>query len=89
LICPPALENAAARPLQRFVEIHNESQKNAGTSPGAQGLRTDPADWDRVIAWTHRSHLNKGGPVVGVDSNINDPIFADRAAQVFLELCGQ
>lgn len=51
LICPPALENAATRPLQRFVEIHNESQKNAGTSPGAQGLRTDSADWDRVIAW--------------------------------------
>ena len=36
-----------------------------------------------------RSHLHKGIPVVEVDSNINDPIFADRAAQVFLELSGQ
>jgi hypothetical protein len=27
--------------------------------------------------------------VIEVDSNINDPIFADRAAQVFLELSGK
>jgi uncharacterized protein (UPF0261 family) len=36
-----------------------------------------------------RSGLNKGIPVVEVDSNVNDPIFADRAAQVFLDLSGQ
>jgi uncharacterized protein (UPF0261 family) len=36
-----------------------------------------------------RSRLNKGIPVIEVDANINDPIFADRATQVFLELSGQ
>ncbi len=36
-----------------------------------------------------RSQLNKGIPVIEVDSNINDPIFADRAVEVFLELIGQ
>jgi uncharacterized protein (UPF0261 family) len=36
-----------------------------------------------------RSGLNKGVPVIEVDGNINDPIFADRATQVFLELRGQ
>ena len=35
-----------------------------------------------------RSHLKQGIPVIEVDSNINDPIFADRATQVFLELSG-
>jgi uncharacterized protein (UPF0261 family) len=37
---------------------------------------------------TIRSRLNKGIPVIDIDSNINDPIFADRATQVFLELSG-
>ena len=36
-----------------------------------------------------RSHLNKEIPVIEIDANINDPIFADRATQVFLELSGQ
>jgi uncharacterized protein (UPF0261 family) len=36
-----------------------------------------------------RSHLNKGIPLIEVDSNINDPVFADRATQVFVELSGR
>jgi uncharacterized protein (UPF0261 family) len=36
-----------------------------------------------------RADLNKGIELIEVDSNINDPIFADRATQVFLELSGQ
>jgi hypothetical protein len=28
-------------------------------------------------------------PLIELDANINDPIFADRATEVFLELCGQ
>ena len=35
-----------------------------------------------------RSNLKPGIPVIEVDGNINDPIFADRAAQAFLELSG-
>jgi uncharacterized protein (UPF0261 family) len=30
--------------------------------------------------------VDQGIPVLEIDSNINDPIFADRAAQVFLDL---
>ncbi len=33
-----------------------------------------------------RSYLKPGIPVIEVDANINDPVFADRATQVFLEL---
>jgi uncharacterized protein (UPF0261 family) len=36
-----------------------------------------------------RSRLNTGIPVIEIDANINDPIFADLATQVFLELRGQ
>jgi uncharacterized protein (UPF0261 family) len=36
-----------------------------------------------------RSRLNTGIPVMEIDANINDPIFADLATQVFLELRGQ
>jgi uncharacterized protein (UPF0261 family) len=32
-----------------------------------------------------RSRLNKNIPVIEIDANINDPIFADRATQVLLE----
>jgi uncharacterized protein (UPF0261 family) len=36
-----------------------------------------------------RSQLKSGIPVIDVDSNINDPVFADRAAEVFLKMNGQ
>jgi len=41
---------------------------------------------DRECFQAIRSRLNKGIPVIEVDANINDPIFADRASQIFLEL---
>lgn len=41
----------------------------------------DRACFDRI-----RSRLNSQIPVIEIDANINDPIFADRATQVFLEL---
>jgi uncharacterized protein (UPF0261 family) len=41
----------------------------------------DQACYDAI-----RSGLNQGIPVIEVDSHINDRIFADRAAQVFLDL---
>ena len=44
---------------------------------------------DRACFDAIRSQLNKGIPVIEVDSNLNDPVFADRAAQVFLELSRQ
>jgi uncharacterized protein (UPF0261 family) len=44
---------------------------------------------DRACFDTIRSRLNHQIPVIEIDANINDPIFADRATQVFLELSGQ
>ncbi len=53
-------------------------------SPG--GPFWDP-DADHACFDALRSGLKKGIPVIEVDGNINDPVFADRATQVFLELC--
>jgi uncharacterized protein (UPF0261 family) len=36
-----------------------------------------------------RSQLKRGVPVIEIDGNINDPVFADRATEVFLELSGR
>ena len=33
-----------------------------------------------------RSGVKAGIPVIEIDGNINDPIFADRAAEIFFEL---
>ena len=44
-------------------------------------VEADVACFDAI-----RAGLKPGIPLIEVDSNINDPVFADRAAQVFLEL---
>ena len=54
-------------------------------SPG--GPFWDP-DADHACFDAIRSRLKQGIPVIEVDANINDPVFADRATQVFLELSG-
>jgi uncharacterized protein (UPF0261 family) len=54
-------------------------------SPG--GAFWNP-DADHACFEAIRSHLKQGIPVIDVDANINDPIFADRATQMFLELSG-
>jgi uncharacterized protein (UPF0261 family) len=53
----------------------------------AGGPFWDP-DADQACYDAIRSGLNQGIPVIEIDANINDPIFADRAAGVFLELSG-
>jgi uncharacterized protein (UPF0261 family) len=52
-------------------------------SPG--GPFWDP-DADRACYDAIRSGLKPGISVIEIDTNINDPIFADRATRVFLEL---
>jgi uncharacterized protein (UPF0261 family) len=52
-------------------------------SPG--GPFWDP-DADRACFDALRSCLKQGIPVIEVDANINDPVFADHATQVFLQL---
>jgi uncharacterized protein (UPF0261 family) len=54
-------------------------------SPG--GTFWDP-DADRACYDAIRSGLKQGIPVLEIDANINDPIFADRATETFLELRG-
>jgi uncharacterized protein (UPF0261 family) len=54
-------------------------------SPG--GPFWDP-DADRACYDAIRSGLKPGISVIEIDTNINDPIFADRATRVFLELSG-
>lgn len=44
---------------------------------------------DRACFEAIRSHLNTEVALIEVDANINDPIFADRATEVFLELSGK
>jgi uncharacterized protein (UPF0261 family) len=51
----------------------------------AGGPFWDP-DADRACFDAIRSSLQQDIPVIEVDANINDPVFADRATQVFLEL---
>jgi uncharacterized protein (UPF0261 family) len=54
----------------------------------SHGGRFWDAEADRACFDAVRSSLKQGIQVIEVDSNINDPIFADRATQVFLELSG-
>jgi uncharacterized protein (UPF0261 family) len=46
-------------------------------------------DADQACYDAIRSRLKPGIPVIEIDANINDPAFADRATQVFLELSGE
>jgi uncharacterized protein (UPF0261 family) len=54
-------------------------------SPG--GPFWDPAA-DHACFEAIRLELKPGIPIIELDANINDAVFADRAAQVFLELSG-
>jgi uncharacterized protein (UPF0261 family) len=47
------------------------------------------ADADVACFEAIRSQVKQGIPVIEVDGNINDPVFADRATQVFLEMSGR
>lgn len=48
----------------------------------------DPAA-DRACFDAIRSHLKPGIPAIEVDCNINDPVFADRAVELFLKMSGE
>jgi uncharacterized protein (UPF0261 family) len=47
------------------------------------------ADSDAACFDAIRSHVKRGIQVIEVKANINDPVFADRATHVFLELSGR
>jgi uncharacterized protein (UPF0261 family) len=52
-------------------------------SPG-QPFRDEAAD--HACFEAIRADLREGIPLIEVDNNINDPVFADRATQTFLEM---
>jgi uncharacterized protein (UPF0261 family) len=72
--------NRCAGPVVVLLPLRGVSMLD---SPG--GAFWDP-DADRACFDAIRSGLRQGIRVVEVDSNINDKVFADRAAEVFLEL---
>ena len=75
--------NRCAGPAVVLLPLRGVSMLDSNSGPFWDEA-ADHACFDAI-----RSQVNKGIPVIEVDSNINDPIFADRAAQVFLELGGQ
>jgi uncharacterized protein (UPF0261 family) len=74
--------NRCARPAIVLLPLRGVSMLDA---PG--GPFWDP-DADRACYDSIRSRLKPGISVIEIDANINDPTFADRATQVFLELSG-
>ena len=72
--------NACAGPVVVLLPLRGVSMLDS-----AGGPFWDP-DADRACFDAIRSSLQQDIPVIEVDANINDPVFADRASQVFLEL---
>jgi uncharacterized protein (UPF0261 family) len=74
--------NQCAGPVVVLLPLRGVSMLDSQGGP-FWDREADHACFDAI-----RSHLKQGIPVIEVDSNINDPVFADRATQVFLELSG-
>jgi uncharacterized protein (UPF0261 family) len=74
--------NRCAGPVAVLLPLGGVSMLD---SPGAPfwDVAADGACFDAI-----RAGLRPGIPVIELDCNINDPIFADRATQTFLELSG-
>lgn len=73
--------NRCAGPAAVLLPLRGVSMLD---SPG--GPFWDP-DADNACFDGLRSCLRQNISVIEIDANINDPVFADRAAQTFLELC--
>jgi uncharacterized protein (UPF0261 family) len=75
--------NQCAGPAAVLLPLRGVSMLDSEGGP-FWDVEADQACFDAI-----RSGLKPGISVIEVDSNINDPIFADRATQVFLELSGR
>jgi uncharacterized protein (UPF0261 family) len=75
--------NRCAGPAAVLLPLRGVSMLD---SPGGPfwDAEADLACFDAI-----RSQLKRGIPVIEIDGNINDPVFADRATEVFLELSGR
>lgn len=75
-----AKANAARGPVAILLPLRGVSQLD---SPG------NPFWWpeaDQALYDAIKAHVRPGIPVEEIDANINDPVFADRAAGLLLEL---
>ena len=75
-----AAANAAAGPVAILLPLRGVSMLD---SPGGQFW--DPAA-DRACYEAIRSHLKPSVPVEEIDANINDPAFAERAADLLVSM---
>ena len=75
-----AAANAATGPVAILLPLKGVSQLD---SPGA--LFWDP-EADAACFNTIKAHLKPGIPVIEMDHNINDPEFADKAAELLLAM---
>jgi len=73
-----AAANAATGPVAILLPLKGVSQLD---SPG--GMYWDPAA-DAACYDTIKANVNPGIPVIEMDHNINDPEFADKAAELLL-----
>jgi uncharacterized protein (UPF0261 family) len=81
LIAETANRSAGAAAV--LLPLHGVSMLDSQGGP-FRDEAADQACFDAI-----RSRLNQGIPLIEVDSNINDPVFSDRATEVFMDLSGQ
>ena len=74
--------NRCAGPVAVLLPLRGVSMLDSQGGP-FWDAEADYACFDAI-----RAGLKQGIGVIEIDSNINDPIFADRATQVFMELSG-
>jgi uncharacterized protein (UPF0261 family) len=73
-----AAANASTGPVAILLPLKGVSQLDSPGNP-YWDPEADGACYDAI-----RRHLRTGIPVIEVDTNINDPVFADRAAEALL-----
>jgi len=78
-----AAANAATAPVAILLPLKGVSMLD---SPG--GDFWDPAA-DQACYKAIKKNLKPGIPVIEMDSNINDPEFSDKAAELLLEMLGK
>jgi len=78
-----AVANAATAPVSILIPLKGVSQLD---SPG--GAFWDPLA-DRACFEAIKKNLKPGIPVIELENNINDPEFANRAAETMLDMLGK
>jgi len=78
-----AAANTATAPVVILIPLRGVSQLD---SPG--GAFWDPQA-DRACFEAIKKNLRPGIPIIELDNNINDPEFADRAAETLLDMLGK